>query len=83
LTLGAVFGVTVGLVAGPRLHGPDNEMLSAFALAFLAGYGVEAVFSVMDRWLYRLREGDPEPSSPHSTGSANDAAGAASPATGS
>jgi hypothetical protein len=60
LSLGAVFGVTVGLLFGPQFRGSDGSFLSAFAIAFLAGYGVEAVFSVMDRWLYRLREEAPE-----------------------
>jgi len=63
LSLGAVFGVTVGLLVVPQLRGSEATFLPAFALAFLAGYGVDAVFAVMDRWLYRLRE-EPESAQP-------------------
>ena len=50
LVLGTVFGVAIGFFTAPRENVIANPVssLGAPALAFLAGYGVEAVFRMLD-----------------------------------
>jgi hypothetical protein len=50
--LGALMGVVIGLFSG--LSGQLS--LSPLALAFLAGYGVEAVFSMFDGMIEKFRQ---------------------------
>jgi hypothetical protein len=54
LALGPLAGMAVGLIIVPELSGSDSsalilKSLSPIALAFIAGYGVELVFAVLDR----------------------------------
>lgn len=49
--LGALMGVVIGLFGGLS----NQISLPPLAMAFLAGYGVEAVFSVFDGFIDRLR----------------------------
>ncbi len=54
LVLGTVFGVAIGFFTSTSIAAPDQAIagpvgsLGAPALAFLAGYGVEAVFRMLD-----------------------------------
>jgi uncharacterized membrane protein len=52
VALGALAGMVVGLFNG--LSGQLN--LSPLAVAFLAGYGVEAMFSVIDGVIEKFRQ---------------------------
>jgi hypothetical protein len=52
VTLGALMGLVVGLFSGLS----SQISLPPLALAFLAGYGVEAVFSMFDGMIDRFRE---------------------------
>jgi hypothetical protein len=51
IMLGALMGVVIGLFGGLS----NQISLPPLAMAFLAGYGVEAVFSVFDGFIERLR----------------------------
>jgi len=51
IMLGALMGVVIGLFGGLS----SQLSLPPLAMAFLAGYGVEAVFSVFDGFIDRLR----------------------------
>jgi hypothetical protein len=59
--LGALMGMVVGLFSGLS----SQLSLPPLALAFLAGYGVEAVFSMFDGLVERFRQ-----PAPAATGSA-------------
>jgi hypothetical protein len=50
--LGALMGVVVGLFSGIS----HQISLPPLAVAFLAGYGVEAVFSIFDGFITRMRQ---------------------------
>jgi hypothetical protein len=65
--LGAVAGLSVGLVVTPGTMGSGNAALtlSAAGLAFLAGYGADAFFAMVDGILARVFT----PSLPPSSGS--------------
>jgi hypothetical protein len=52
VTLGALMGLVIGLFSGLS----SQISLPPLALAFLAGYGVEAVFSMFDGLIDRFRE---------------------------
>ncbi len=52
VALGALMGVVIGLFSGLSAQ----ITLPPLALAFLAGYGVEAVFSIFDGFIERLKE---------------------------
>ncbi|ONG44644.1 hypothetical protein BKE38_27830 [Pseudoroseomonas deserti] len=74
LALGLAAGLSIALFNSPEppaaiLPGlppppPADMFLSAQALAFLAGYGVDSVFSFFDNQLSRLREPLPRPPAP-------------------
>jgi hypothetical protein len=68
VTLGALMGLVIGLFSGLS----SQISLPPLALAFLAGYGVEAVFSMFDGLIDRFRE----PSVRSTTTSSGTAAGA-------
>jgi hypothetical protein len=53
--LGALMGVVIGLFNGLSAQ----ISLPPLALAFLAGYGVEAVFSMFDGLVERFRQPQP------------------------
>jgi hypothetical protein len=57
VALGALAGVVVGLFNGLSA----TLTLSPLALSFLAGYGVEALFSMFDGLISRFREGAARP----------------------
>ena len=68
-TLGAIAGITVGFFT----HLPDQLALTPLALAFLAGYGVESIFSMFDGIIAKFKhpgmpEGEP-PAAAHLRGS--------------
>uniref|UniRef100_UPI001357AC09 hypothetical protein n=1 Tax=Roseomonas sp. 18066 TaxID=2681412 RepID=UPI001357AC09 len=78
LALGLAAGLSIALFNSPDapaviLPGlppppPADGYLSAQALAFLAGYGVDSVFSFFDNQLSRLRDGPgPRPPTPRSS----------------
>lgn len=52
IMLGALMGLVIGLFTGLS----TNVSLPPLALAFLAGYGVEAVFSMFDRLIGQLKK---------------------------
>ena len=56
IPLGAVAGLAVGLVVTPSTVGSGNSALtlSAAGLAFLAGYGADAFFAMIDALLTRV-----------------------------
>lgn len=56
LALGAVLGTTVGLFFTSDDAALRTTSLSLVALAFLAGYGVEAVFALFDYAITRIRD---------------------------
>lgn len=71
LALGAVVGACIGLfVAGPTSQGtPQTGLLgpvslSASALSFIAGFGVDAVFSALEMLIARIFDLSPNPIPP-------------------
>jgi len=60
MMLGALMGVVIGLFSGLS----SQLSLPPLALAFLAGYGVEAVFSMFDGFVERLRQHPPVAAQP-------------------
>jgi hypothetical protein len=60
MMLGALMGVVIGLFSGLS----SQLSLPPLALAFLAGYGVEAVFSMFDGLIERFRQPRPVASQP-------------------
>ncbi len=65
ISLGGVAGIVVGWFATPAVPGIEatNALSVPFALAFLTGYGIDALFSVLDR-LSRVAAPGAQPS-PH------------------
>jgi len=74
LALGILAGASVGLFFTPETTAQGDAMptgavtLSASALAFLAGYGVEILFSMLDSTLDRVFKKDPKLTSPNKSG---------------
>ena len=70
LALGILAGATVGLFFTPGMPQQGDALpegsiaLSASALAFLAGYGVEILFSILDSAIERVFKKDPKATSP-------------------
>jgi len=67
LTLGAVIGACVGLFVAPPGDGAGNNVfgsihLTASALCFLAGFGVEGVFVTLEALVGRVFNSAPPPS---------------------
>ena len=63
VALGALAGVVVGLFGG--IASQLNQIsLPPLAVAFLAGYGVEAVFSIFDGLVDKFRQGKPDAKNP-------------------
>lgn len=56
LTLGAVAGPAIGLFFSSEKPSTLLSELSPFAIAFIAGYSVDLLFSVADLWIGKLRE---------------------------
>lgn len=56
LTLGAVAGPAIGLFFTSEKPSSLLSELSPFAIAFIAGYSVDLLFSVADLWIGKLRE---------------------------
>jgi hypothetical protein len=62
LHLGAMAGLSVGWFFGDTASDTINiSSLSPLALAFLAGYNVDLVFTLMDRFIESLSSKSPEP----------------------
>src|ERR1051326_8040339 len=55
LLLGAVFGLTVAMLTIERTPFMNSVPLSAVALSFFAGYGVDGVFGLLDAVIGRAR----------------------------
>jgi hypothetical protein len=53
LSLGALAGIAAGWLIAPEQHGL-LKAVPAWTLAFLAGYGSELVFALMDRIITSL-----------------------------
>jgi hypothetical protein len=74
LALGILAGASVGLFFTPATVAQGDAMptgavaLSASALAFLAGYGVEVLFSMLDSTIDRVFKKDPKLTSPNKSG---------------
>jgi hypothetical protein len=74
LALGILAGASVGLFFTPATAAQGDAMptgavaLSASALAFLAGYGVEVLFSMLDSAIDRVFKKDPKLTSPNKLG---------------
>ena len=73
LVLGIVTGACIGLFLTPSGTGPAGAplsgggvALSASALSFLAGFGVEGVFKMLENLLVTVFGGQTQPPSPHS-----------------
>ena len=49
VVLGMLSGITVGLILSPEALPSSLSAITPLALAFLAGYSVELLFSAMDR----------------------------------
>jgi hypothetical protein len=70
LALGILAGASVGLFFTPTTLPQGDPLptgavaLSASALAFLAGYGVEVLFSMLDSTIARIFKKDPKPAPP-------------------
>lgn len=62
--LGAVLGATAGLIFTPTGVGTPDSPLQLAAVAFVAGFSVEAVFSQMDALIGALRKKTQEPTTP-------------------
>jgi hypothetical protein len=63
--LGALSGMVVAWFAAPEITSTGISSLSPFALAFLAGYSVEVLFSMLDKFIGAVvseRAKTPEPS---------------------
>ncbi len=61
VTLGAIAGITVGFFT----HLPQEMQLTPLALAFLAGYGVESIFSMFDGIIAKFKhQGTAHPAEP-------------------
>ncbi|MCA9709194.1 MAG: hypothetical protein KDK70_25340 [Myxococcales bacterium] len=59
MSLGALAGIAIGWLLSP---GNDTSTsLSSFALAFLAGYSIDVLFSLMDGLIARIQLSSPEP----------------------
>jgi hypothetical protein len=70
LLLGAVFGLTIAMLTTENTPFMKSVPLSAVALAFLAGYGVDTAFGFLDGIISRarnfgLRGGDSSPATGH------------------
>jgi hypothetical protein len=74
LALGILAGASVGLFFTPESAAQGDAMptgavaLSASALAFLAGYGVEVLFSMLDSAIDRVFKKDPKSTSANKSG---------------
>jgi hypothetical protein len=56
LTLGTVAGPTIGLFFSPEDNVNLLAQLSPFAIAFVAGYSIDVLFTALDRLIQRLKD---------------------------